>query len=220
MTNVTSNEGNAEDKVINIKINDNHIDINGPRTTGLKIKQAAISQGVDIELDFSLSVLRGPSQSDVVGDSDPVTVNKNSEFIATAHDDNSDTAILINDSVNEAIEEIKAVFPDCIIKSNSDGAGGAYVTIELLDCGNQYVNNMSWIGFHVTFQYPYADVYPHFVRSDLKRKNGVALGEGFSDSKFDGKAAIQVSRRSNKLDPNRDTAVSKLIKVIHWLRVQ
>lgn len=205
---------------VTVSVNGNDVDLTGPRVTGLQVKQAAINQGVKIDLDFVLSMLIGASKAKIIGDDDIVTVNKNSEFIATAHDDNSEGPVSVTLEINQAINEIKAAFFNSKVKVRADGDGGAYVTSWPVTLGDQYQNSESWIGFHITFQYPYADIYPHFVNGDLKRKDGKELGAGMSSSTFDGKPAIQISRRSNHLDPNRDTAVLKLLKVIDWIRSQ
>ena len=84
--------------------------------------------------------------------------------------------------------------------------------------GFPYVQTKVWIGFHVTFQYPYADVYPHFTNPELARADGGGLGGGFGTAKFRGQPAIQISRRSNNLNPARDTAALKLLKVVKWMK--
>lgn len=65
------------------------VKIAGPKVTGLQIKQAAIAQGVPIELDFQLTEVLPHGGSKIIGDTDTVTINKNSKFVATAEDDNS-----------------------------------------------------------------------------------------------------------------------------------
>jgi hypothetical protein len=72
-----------------ITVNTKPVDIEGPRVTGLQIKQAAIEQGVEIKLDYELAEIRPNGEERIIGDDDVVTVNKNSEFVATAGDDNS-----------------------------------------------------------------------------------------------------------------------------------
>lgn len=57
--------------------------------TGLEIKQTAIAQGVDIKLDYVLSVVRGNGHSRQLGDTDTVKINGNIEFFAIPDDDNS-----------------------------------------------------------------------------------------------------------------------------------
>ena len=57
--------------------------------TGLEIKQAAIAQGVPIQLDFQLAEIRPNGEHQIIGDGDVVTVTRHSKFVATAADDNS-----------------------------------------------------------------------------------------------------------------------------------
>jgi len=203
---------------VTVIVNGQNIELIGPRITGLQVIKAAIDQGVRIDLDFILSMLIAAGKSKIIGNDDIVTINKNSEFIATAHDDNSEIPISVTPEINLAIKGIKENFSESEIMVLADSDGGAYVTISPVMLGEQYLDSESWIGFHITFQYPHADIYPHFVNDDLKRKDGKGLGEGMSTSTFDGKPAIQISRRSNHLDPDRDTALLKLLKVIDWVR--
>jgi hypothetical protein len=74
---------------VEILVNERKVKIAGPRATGLQIKQAAIAQGVSIQLDFVLSEELGDRKSRVVGDNEEVAVNDHSRFIAVAPDDNS-----------------------------------------------------------------------------------------------------------------------------------
>jgi hypothetical protein len=126
----------------------------------------------------------------------------------------------VTPEVTEAIHEIKAAFPEAAIDVVDDGAGGAYVVVDTVDLGTVYTNGCTWIGFQITFQYPYADVYPHFVRGDLARADGHPLGEATSPTTWRDRPAVQVSRRSNSLDPSSQTALIKLLKVIQWLRTR
>jgi hypothetical protein len=121
-------------------------------------------------------------------------------------------------AVQQAIAEIRTALSDCALVVREDSEGGAWVIVDDVKLGPPYLHETTWIGFRVTFAYPYADVYPHFVRGDLARVDGQPLGEAMSASTFEGRPAIQVSRRSNHLDPVRDTALLKLGKVLDWLR--
>lgn len=119
--------------------------------------------------------------------------------------------------VEQAIADIRAAFPG-IVTVREDGEGGAYVIVEEVDPGAPYAQRTTWIGCRITFQYPYADTYPHFVRGDLARADGRALGDGMSQNQtFEGRPAVQISRRSNRMDPTTETAVIKLQKVLTWL---
>ncbi|MHB8294314.1 MAG: hypothetical protein ACYDH5_06720 [Acidimicrobiales bacterium] len=120
-------------------------------------------------------------------------------------------------AVGEAIEEISKNFESAVVTVREDGEGGAYVRIEAVDPGPPYAQRQTWIAFRITAQYPYADVYPLFVRPDLGRADGRPLGQAMAASSFDGHPAIQVSRRYNHLDPTTDTAALKVRKVLRWM---
>ena len=74
---------------VEILVNENKVHVPGPRTTGLAIKQAAIEQGVRIQLDFVLSEEIGERRTRIIGDDEVVTVHPRSRFLAVAPDDNS-----------------------------------------------------------------------------------------------------------------------------------
>ena len=116
-----------------------------------------------------------------------------------------------------AIEEIRNTFAGAAVGAKDDGEGGAYVRVEPVDPGTPFAQRETWIGFRITAQYPYADVYPLFVRPDLSRVDGQPLGQGMARGVFDGQPAIQVSRRSNHLNPATDTAALKVLKVLSWM---
>ena len=59
------------------------------RDSGLQIKEAAIAQGVPIQVDFVLSLELGDHRTKVIGNGDVIEVNEHSRFIAVASDDNS-----------------------------------------------------------------------------------------------------------------------------------
>ncbi len=120
-------------------------------------------------------------------------------------------------TVAEAINEVRETFAGAVVTARDDHEGGAYVRIESVDPGAPYVQRETWIGFRITGQYPYADVYPLFVRPDLRRSDGRPLGEALTTATFDGQPAVQVSRRQNHLDPGADTAALKVLKVLQWL---
>jgi Multiubiquitin len=79
----------GKEHLITITVNEKPFEIEGPKATGLQIKQAAIAQGVKIELSFVLSEELPNRKTRIVGDTDVVTVNKHSRFVAVAPDDNS-----------------------------------------------------------------------------------------------------------------------------------
>jgi hypothetical protein len=121
-------------------------------------------------------------------------------------------------SVVTAIDELEAAYPGVAVAHREDDEGGAFVIVDLVLLGPPYVQATTWVGFHIPFNYPFADIYPHFVRGDLARLDGQALGEGTSGGTFEGRPAIQLSRRSPRRDAGIDTAVLKLDRVLGWLR--
>ncbi|GAB3795040.1 hypothetical protein GCM10028798_03100 [Humibacter antri] len=125
-------------------------------------------------------------------------------------------------AIAEAIEELRATFPETEVVVEPDGAGGAWVTISSVPMGSAFLQSESWMAFQLTFPYPEADVYPLFVRADLVRRDGAAHGQGFAATTWGprGEACTQLSRRSNRLDPAVDTAATKVLKVIQWLEQQ
>lgn len=126
------------------------------------------------------------------------------------------------EAITEAIEELRQTFVGTTVAVEDDGAGGAWVTIDPIPLGTVYEQETSWIAFQITFPYPEADVYPLFVRADLRRKDGGAHGEGFQTVAWGprGEPGTQLSRRSNRLNPAIDTAATKVLKVLKWLSEQ
>ena len=123
-----------------------------------------------------------------------------------------------NPSVAKALDELQSTFAQCTVETEPDGLGGAFVRVRNIPLGPPYSQSNVWIGFQITFQYPYADVYPHFTDPNLTRVDGADLGSGFGSAQFRNEPAIQISRRSNGLNPATDTAALKLLKVIRWLQ--
>jgi hypothetical protein len=124
-------------------------------------------------------------------------------------------------SVTEAIEGLHRAFPGSAVLVNEDSSGGAYVIIESVTLTDGFVPSSSWIGGHVPAQVPYADVYPLFIDGGIKRRDGrpfeppITTGQAFC-----GRPSLQVSRRTNRLDPQLQTVANKFQKVLHWLRQQ
>jgi len=128
--------------------------------------------------------------------------------------------------IQQAVDEIRSAFPNVLLDIEPDKEGGAYVRVHDCLVGAQYEPERSWSAFRITFQYPFADVYPHFFVHGLRRKDGRALGEGFhpENQKWEHPSgtepATMVSRRSKRRDPSTETAALKLAKVLDWIRTR
>lgn len=121
-------------------------------------------------------------------------------------------------AVEEAVAEIRDAFPDAEVTTTEDGDGGAHVLVNRVPLADFYAQPDTWIAFHITHTYPFSDVYPHFVREDLRYTNGTSLRDGLSSSpNYQGGKAVQISRKSNHHNPVTDTALLKLHKVLRWL---
>ena len=79
-------------------------------------------------------------------------------------------------AVDQAVADLRAQFGAENVEACPDGQGGAYVILTSVALGDVYVQEATWLGFHITHLHPAADVYPHYVRPDLVRRDGQALG--------------------------------------------
>ena len=124
--------------------------------------------------------------------------------------------------VEEAVAEVRAAFPGNEVRATLLADGGAEVTVEDVDLGDRYEPRTTFVGFRINGSYPFSQVYPHFLRPDVRKGDGSPLPNPgmIPNQQWQGRAAIMVSRSSNRWDPNRDTAAGKLHKVLQWVRHQ
>jgi hypothetical protein len=86
----TSVASEQEHGTVGVTVNTKPVTLASHRVTGLEIKQSAIAQGVEIELDFllTLEAHRGhPAR--VIADDETITVTNHSVFTANDGDDDS-----------------------------------------------------------------------------------------------------------------------------------
>jgi hypothetical protein len=118
-----------------------------------------------------------------------------------------------------AIEQIRSTFAPATLTVEEDGQGGAFVIVENVDFGAKYRPQTSWLGGHLTPQTPYSDVYPLYAAGNVVRVDGRPFVAPISPGQqFRGRPAIQISRRSNRLDPQWQTPAVKFSKVVHFMR--
>ncbi|MBL8776060.1 MAG: hypothetical protein JNK12_09020 [Acidimicrobiales bacterium] len=128
-------------------------------------------------------------------------------------------ATTLSPEIAGAIDEIKATFGDNCVAVTPDTAG-AWVEIDSIDLGSKWAPGSTWLAFHIASTYPYADVYPLFIDATCALTTGglpPAVTAGAVVPIREG-PCLQVSRKSNRWDPTRDTATGKALKVIDWLR--
>lgn len=85
------NEKDQKDKdpkTITVKVNGNPVSFTVKEVTGLQIKEAAINQGVRIQLDFNLFEIKG-GKLHPIADTQTVHLHEKQEFRAVTPDDNS-----------------------------------------------------------------------------------------------------------------------------------
>jgi hypothetical protein len=120
--------------------------------------------------------------------------------------------------VSAGIEELKKQFSGASLQTREDGQGGAYVVMEPISLGARYRPATTWMGFHIPAQYPYADIYPVFIGSETARTDGVGFVAPVTPGHtFEGRAAIQVSRRSGAAQNGLQKATAKILKILDFL---
>jgi hypothetical protein len=120
--------------------------------------------------------------------------------------------------VATGIEELKRQFSSSAFNVRDDGNGGAYVIIESISLGPRYRPESTWMGFHIPAQYPYADIYPVFIGANTTRADGRAFNVPVTPNhKFEGRPAIQVSRRSGAAQNGLQKATAKILKILDFL---
>ena len=77
------------DKIVVIEVNTHKVDMPAGPATGLEIKEAAIKQGVNIELNFVLQQQLPNGSAKVIGNDDKIPLAEHLAFTAIAPDDNS-----------------------------------------------------------------------------------------------------------------------------------
>ncbi|MGY8633563.1 hypothetical protein RAD15_13880 [Bradyrhizobium sp. 14AA] len=120
--------------------------------------------------------------------------------------------------VSAAIEDLRKQFPAATLNTRDDGQGGVYLTVEPVALSDRFVPNKTWVGFHIPAQYPYADIYPMFIGGDVRR----ADGQGFappvtSGHAFEGRPALQISRRNSMAQNGKQKVCAKVLKVLDFL---
>src|SRR5947209_1552028 len=119
--------------------------------------------------------------------------------------------------VSAAIEDMKKQFPSATLNTRDDGQGGVYLTVEPVGLSNRFVPNKTWVGFHIPAQYPYADIYPMFISGEIRRTDGRAFSPPVTAGHaFEGRPALQISRRNSTAQNGKQKACDKVLKVLDF----
>lgn len=86
---MVNQEDRQQDGKINVFVNEKPVFLEDEKQNGLSIKKAAIEQDVGIQLDFVLSIERDSGKTELIGDKQDITVNRDERFLAIPNDDNS-----------------------------------------------------------------------------------------------------------------------------------
>jgi hypothetical protein len=132
-------------------------------------------------------------------------------------------------TVEAGLIELRVGLQDNNIRHLEDGEGGAFVIVDELFIGENFTPSTAWIGFHITWSYPDADVYPHFLGPQVKYVGAreapnqhpdgnlpVPMTRGATMPGFN-QPAIQISRRSQRRSVETDSALLKLMRVLAFL---
>jgi hypothetical protein len=120
--------------------------------------------------------------------------------------------------VATGVDELKRQFEGSSLTARDDGQGGAYVVIDPVSLGPRFRPSSTWMGFHIPAQYPYADIYPVFIGADVGRVDGVPFAPPVTAGHhFEGKPAIQISRRNSSAQSGLQKASTKILKVLDFL---
>ena len=120
--------------------------------------------------------------------------------------------------VTAGIEELKRQFPDASVTWRNDDQGGAFVIMDPIVLGAKYCPSSTWVGFHISAQYPYADIYPVFIGGDVARADGVRFEVPITlGHAFEGRPAIQVSRRNTAAQNGAQRVPAKILKILDYL---
>jgi hypothetical protein len=120
--------------------------------------------------------------------------------------------------VSASIDDLKRQFNTASFTVREDGQGGAYVIIEPVSLGQRFVPAITWVGFQIPSQYPYADIYPVFIGAEVRRADGNSFVAPVTPGhSFEGRPAIQISRRNSAAQNGLQRASAKVLKVLDFL---
>lgn len=131
----------------------------------------------------------------------------------------------LKQAVTVSIEDLRLAYPERVARVVPDGSGGAWVELVDVAMGDAYEQELTFLIFLLPFNLPGSDIYPMFVRDDLRRLDGQPLGEGMQlaalswPGEAEPRPVVQISRRTRG-DFATQSASQKVEKVLQWLRTR
>jgi hypothetical protein len=132
----------------------------------------------------------------------------------------------LKEAAATALADIITAYGEDKVRAVPDGQGGAWVEIAAVPLGEPYAQPTTFVICLLPFNLPAADVYPLFVRNDLSRTDGKALGDGLSSTSVNWpgdaqpRPAVQLSRRTRGNAFALQSPLQKIEKVLDWLRAR
>lgn len=120
----------------------------------------------------------------------------------------------VTPAVAEAVAAVREHFAGHPVQVTPDGSGGAVVIIDNVSFGDHYKPSTTWLGFLIDAACPQSDIYPYYC-GRMSRVDEQSHGEGVSETTWQDRLALQLSRRSNRRN-GFDNAVLKTERVIEW----
>jgi hypothetical protein len=130
------------------------------------------------------------------------------------------------ESVVAALAEVIKGFGSDRVCRVLDGQGGVWIEISDIELGSPYAQEQTFAICLLPFNLPAADIYPLYLRHDLSRLDGGALGEGFTVTALqwpgdpEPRPVTHVSRRTRGGGFNLQNPRQKIDKVLDWVRTR
>ena len=106
----------------------------------------------------------------------------------------------ISAAVSEAVRELEEEFQLAV---ESEGDGGAIVTVPGVDLGGSWAPQTVDLAFSVPFNYPFASIYPFFTTPALERRDGGERPSALQRVDWRGNRVTQIFATREPLGPER-----------------
>ncbi len=119
--------------------------------------------------------------------------------------------------VSDATADLEDHFGDRVAWE-TDGEGGAVVTVERIELGKGWTRPEAPLRFVVPYNFPAAPPYPYYLPRDAHPQG--SWPPALQPIEWRGAPVIQVSLRNTRWDPARDGLIGCVLQVAAWLREQ